>query len=75
MLVLLLIVMFASGCATPERRDRASVVALRYDESGQPFEYMLAVVRNQEAAKADPGRWMPWNYRERLVETVSPCAA
>jgi hypothetical protein len=27
-----------------------------------PFEYMLAVVRNAPAVKADPGPWMPWNY-------------
>lgn len=39
-----------------------------------PFEYMLAVVRNQEAARADPGSWMPWNYRERLVQTAPPRA-
>ncbi|MGH7219542.1 MAG: IS66 family transposase [Nitrospiraceae bacterium] len=32
-----------------------------------PFDYMLAVVRNAQAAKADAGRWMPWNFRESLV--------
>lgn len=34
-----------------------------------PFDYMLAVVRNQEAVKADPGRWMPWNYTEALAQS------
>lgn len=42
--------------------------------SANPFEYMLAVVRNQEAVKADPGSWMPWNYLERLVQTEAPRA-
>ncbi len=32
-----------------------------------PFDYMLAVVRNAQAAKADPGRWIPWNFRESLA--------
>ena len=32
-----------------------------------PFDYMLAVVSNAQAAKADPGRWMPWNFRESLA--------
>ena len=27
-----------------------------------PFDYMLAVVKNAEAAGQDPGKWMPWNY-------------
>ena len=31
-----------------------------------PFDYLLAVVRNTEAAKTDPGRWLPWNYRKNL---------
>lgn len=45
-----------------------------YANDANPFEYMLAVVRNQEAARADPGSWMPWNYRERLVQTAPPRA-
>ena len=27
-----------------------------------PFDYILAVVRNEAAVRADPGSWMPWNY-------------
>ena len=27
-----------------------------------PFDYLVAVVRHAPAAKADPGRWLPWNY-------------
>ena len=29
-----------------------------------PFEYMLAIVRNPKAVRAEPGRWMPWNYEQ-----------
>jgi hypothetical protein len=34
-----------------------------------PFDYLLAVVRNTQAAKTDPGRWLPWNYRKNLEPT------
>ena len=27
-----------------------------------PFEYLVAVMRNAQAAAAEPDRWMPWNY-------------
>jgi hypothetical protein len=27
-----------------------------------PFDYILAVVRNEAAVRATPGSWMPWNY-------------
>ena len=33
-----------------------------------PFDYMMAVVRNATLAKADPGRWMPWNYQTARAE-------
>lgn len=33
-----------------------------------PFDYMMAVIRNAIMAKADPGRWMPWNYQTALAE-------
>lgn len=38
-----------------------------------PFDYMLAVVRNPEAVRAAPGRWMPWNY-EQIHEPEEPPA-
>ena len=31
-----------------------------------PFDYLLAVVRNAPVAKANPDRWMPWNYQANL---------
>ena len=36
-----------------------------------PFEYMMAVVRNAAAAKADPGQWMPWNFQTALAEQTA----
>jgi len=32
-----------------------------------PFEYLVAVVKHQPAVKADPRRWLPWNYQETLA--------
>jgi len=34
-----------------------------------PFEYMMAVVTHAPAAKANPGRWLPWNFTESLANT------
>jgi transposase len=39
-----------------------------------PFEYMLAVVRNAHAVKASPGQWMPWNYPANPVQQTSVTA-
>lgn len=36
-----------------------------------PFAYMMAVVRNSAAAKADPQCWMPWNYPTALAERAA----
>jgi transposase len=33
-----------------------------------PFDYLVAVQQHTELVKADPNRWMPWNFREALVE-------
>jgi hypothetical protein len=27
-----------------------------------PFNFMLAVVKNSDTVRADPGSWLPWNY-------------
>ena len=37
-----------------------------------PFDYMMAVVRNDAAAKTHPGRWMPWNFQSSLPEQTAP---
>jgi hypothetical protein len=39
-----------------------------------PFDYMLAVVRNEQAVRADPGRWMPWNYHQAHEPQAPPSA-
>ncbi len=39
----------------------------RADEAN-PFDYMMAVVRNLKAVKLDPGGWMPWNYLETIAQ-------
>jgi transposase len=36
-----------------------------------PFEYMLAVVGNAAAAKANPQQWMPWNFQVALAESTA----
>jgi len=35
-----------------------------------PFDYMMAVVRNLKAVKLDPRGWMPWNYLSTLAQTA-----
>jgi transposase len=37
-----------------------------------PFAYMMAVVRNAAAAKANPQCWMPWNFAAALAEHTAP---
>lgn len=40
-----------------------------------PFDYMLAVVRNQAAVRATPGIWMPWNYDQARPSEGPPAPA
>ena len=44
-----------------------SVIQTCVANLANPFEYMVAVVRNIRAVKIDPGHWMPWNYQETLA--------
>jgi transposase len=40
-----------------------------------PFHYLNELERHAAEASAEPGRWMPWNYRQTLAEiTTSPAA-
>ena len=32
------------------------------------FEYITILLRNADKLAADPGRWMPWSYKQRLSE-------
>ncbi|MFM7103814.1 MAG: transposase [Verrucomicrobiota bacterium] len=37
-----------------------------------PFDQLLAVARNPDAVRADPGRWLPWNHSEALPTPAAP---
>ncbi len=32
------------------------------------WEYLLAVVRNERAARRDPREWLPWNFAPRAAQ-------
>lgn len=34
---------------------------------GDPFDYLVALLRNHAFVEENPEEWMPWNYRETLV--------
>lgn len=34
---------------------------------GVPLDYLTQVQRHEQQVKADPARWLPWNYREHLA--------
>jgi hypothetical protein len=36
-----------------------------------PFEYLLELQRHTEELTAKPADWMPWKYRETLVQTAA----
>lgn len=40
-----------------------------------PFDYMLAVVRNADGVRATPGTWMPWNYDQARPSEAPPTPA
>ena len=35
-----------------------------------PFDYLTEVERHAAEASAEPGRWMPWNYRQKIGRSV-----
>jgi len=39
-----------------------------YFAGADPFDYLTQIQRQEQQVKADPARWLPWNYREQLVE-------
>jgi hypothetical protein len=39
-----------------------------YFAGADPFDYLTQVQRHEQQVKADPARWLPWNYREQLVQ-------
>lgn len=36
-----------------------------------PFEYLVALQRHQDAVAESPSDWMPWNYKEALARATS----
>ncbi len=44
-----------------------SVIQTCVANLSNPFDYMVAVVKNRQAVQEDPARWMPWNYKETLT--------
>jgi transposase len=36
-----------------------------------PFDYLVALVRNASLLKDAPGGWMPWNYKDTLASPVT----
>jgi transposase len=37
-----------------------------------PIDYLRALMENRSAVFADPGAWLPWNYRESLPTAEQP---
>jgi hypothetical protein len=35
---------------------------------GNPFDYLVALLRHHELVADEPERWLPWNYRQTLDE-------
>lgn len=36
-----------------------------------PFDYLLALIRNASAVKAHPGQWLPWNYKDQPTSALT----
>jgi hypothetical protein len=37
-----------------------------------PFTYILKLVRHSAEVKADPTRWMPWNFQNAETQPTPP---
>ena len=44
-------------------------------EGVNPFDYLTALQRHADDLATAPAAWMPWNYRERLSQLITPVAA
>jgi len=33
---------------------------------GNPFDYLVTLLRHHERVADEPGEWMPWNYRQAI---------
>jgi len=39
-----------------------------------PFDYLTELLRHPRELAQTPSRWMPWNYRENLVQATDVAA-
>jgi len=39
--------------------------------NANPFDYLVALIRNIDRVKADPAQWMPWNFREAMASPIA----
>jgi len=44
-----------------------SLIATARVAQADPFDYLTQLLRHGPKARAAPGQWMPWNYREALT--------
>lgn len=42
---------------------------------GNPFGYLVALLRHSEAVAEAPGEWMPWNYQQALAAADASSAS
>ena len=41
---------------------------------GNPFDYLVALLRHHELAAEEPASWLPWNYLQALNHLRAPSA-
>lgn len=41
---------------------------------GDPYNYLVALLRHHKIVKGSPANWMPWNYQDTLANLVSAVA-
>jgi transposase len=42
---------------------------------GNPFDYLVALLRHPGAVGEAPGEWMPWNYKQALAAADAPTSS
>ena len=42
---------------------------------GNPFDYLVVLLRHPEAVGEAPGEWMPWNYKQALAAADAPTSS
>ena len=47
-----------------------SMIATCHLNGVNPYEYLIQLQSHQDAVKADPMKWLPWNYQDNRQETM-----